>query len=1240
MLPIIPTRYPEFVSDQVLTATNLNDMFGYLDRQVRMTRTNLIGIGIVCGLHVRVSDSGDAITITKGCGVTSSGYLVTLPTTTYTFYNDEFTAEREEYYDRFVDLSTKKQRFPLWELAEAGSTAAKKELTTEFLEDKVVLVFVELLQQGNKNCDPDSCDDKGRTVTVTFRPLLVERKNADALLGGEASEGFSRTGFRCAEWPQLRMPRYDVPATSLPDTAKILQQFLRPLGSGFLSDIQTTFSQAYAAMQLLVNDILPSNPFQSLKSDYAFLNDGSIRVDQLIHAQYYYDHFSDLLQAYDELRDVCNDALAVCCPDEEAFPRHLLLGRATGADSKYRHRFIPSPAVCCGGNASDRLRMLLLRLARLVRQLQLPVQLQERRRKRLPIRYTPSTLGPEALSVKAIPYYYDVLAGSPALYELWNEQKLRIGTGKTNLSYHASLYNSSDDWVRTPLQFDLEPYNFLRVEGHIGTHWRSALGELLALKARNRLPVDVVAMNGDFATLAAMLRDSLRDMSRSLKERPEDWKEIICLFGDLETQYDAQVAELRCSLGTVMRFLHEMPIQQLPDSIGQSTKLASRLVKDFDSTYQVREQSYGAVFSAWYPRVKDQPYSSMMQLGFTASFNESAFTAAPTWQYPLLLMYRLEKIYEALPEEMLQLQLTDVTLRMRDAAGLATVLLRLAGFANDDNAAIAEEYRLHLDAVIRLCKAGLLRELYASLIERFKRYMQSQTFAMYAYMHSGIQHKAGVPMGGTFVIVYHQKGRARQSVTIGEAANTITAEAREEPTTASANDSAERILGEVAVESFTEHSSGMRRVGSTESIARGISSSRHISDLLLREVAERAKEDSITDKEMLELVAEIPDGTVIADFYLPYICASSCPPINFICLGSDEKPEPSIKIDGTDFCAADKGSYAIDVTPQGGTLTSDGGGLKPNEDGSFSFVPTGVDLADGDTTTVTLKYTVDDVSVTTQLRVHRAPRASFRVEPSPAARNGFHFINTSTFATSYRWEFGDGSTDTAESPLHTYDEFGTFTVQLTASNDFCPDHAATQTVTLAQEGEQANCTKLEELHDMFVKLDDGISDTAREQFAPYKTAANIFLKQLPKLFPLPPQEQALKLVGMLPPDLILTWMEQLHAVILRLTRGRSPFIELYRILNAVLMFYACVQEGDFDQDPIPTQKAFERHLKAFLGTWRQNAPKFNNAEQGSISNIATDVEKEAERISTTARNKKKYLRFLKGLLETLGALRG
>ena len=57
------------------------------------------------------------------------------------------------------------------------------------------------------------------------------------------------------------------------------------------------------------------------------------------------------------------------------------------------------------------------------------------------------------------------------------------------------------------------------------------------------------------------------------------------------------------------------------------------------------------------------------------------------------------------------------------------------------------------------------------------------------------------------------------------------------------------------------------------------------------------------------------------------------------------------------------------------------------------------------------------------------------------------FSNTSTDATSYSWDFGDGNTATTASPEHTYAEGGMYNVKLTASNGELSDETS-QSVTV------------------------------------------------------------------------------------------------------------------------------------------------------------------------------------------------
>src|SRR5688500_7501757 len=107
MFPVIE-KFPEFVPDQLLTSDNLNELFDFPDEQGRLTRTNLVGIGIVCGLEVSVNVAQNRLKISRGCGITSEGYLVSFKDSEYTRYQ-QYDALTEKQYAPFLKTSGGKQ---------------------------------------------------------------------------------------------------------------------------------------------------------------------------------------------------------------------------------------------------------------------------------------------------------------------------------------------------------------------------------------------------------------------------------------------------------------------------------------------------------------------------------------------------------------------------------------------------------------------------------------------------------------------------------------------------------------------------------------------------------------------------------------------------------------------------------------------------------------------------------------------------------------------------------------------------------------------------------------------------------------------------------------------------------------------------------------------------------------------------------------------------------------------------
>lgn len=61
------------------------------------------------------------------------------------------------------------------------------------------------------------------------------------------------------------------------------------------------------------------------------------------------------------------------------------------------------------------------------------------------------------------------------------------------------------------------------------------------------------------------------------------------------------------------------------------------------------------------------------------------------------------------------------------------------------------------------------------------------------------------------------------------------------------------------------------------------------------------------------------------------------------------------------------------------------------------------------------------------------PEAGFTYSPNDEDPNTISFLNSSTMAVSFDWDFGDGSVSDEENPTHTYASSGTYSVVLTAT---------------------------------------------------------------------------------------------------------------------------------------------------------------------------------------------------------------
>jgi hypothetical protein len=1100
---MIPTAansdYPKFVPDQVLTSDNLNDLFGYLDEQGRMTRTNLSGIGIVCGLEVKTAADGSSITITKGVGVTSSGYLVSVPEVTYTKRTTAiFDAVKCDYYSKFVDIAAKAQKFDLWELKQEAESAGTTALNKTFLTtgEKIVLIFVELLEENNKNCDPNSCDDKGVQVTVTFRPLLVEKANAASLLAGTG------TVSAWLNLPYIGMRRFNVTATPVYECLNIFDSYRKILSSTFLVKTQAALTQAYNTLQPALAADFPANPFATLANDFKFLYDGSIETNQLIAMQYYYDLFSDLLQAYKEVKEKGTEVIGMCCPDD-LFPRHLLLDLAipdaSQQQSSYRHYFMSSPILTDEEKTISQLKVLFRKLVLLLQKFLVPPMAIPQAGKTVDpnIRITPSLLADVPFSTKSIPYYYNILNASDPLLRNWSPEKLRAGKTGRNLSYHATRYNATDDEIRQPLLYDLEPYNFLRIEGHIGKPYVHVVKNIIALRDKNRLPFEVVALNADISSITSFIKNLGKLMTSGNAAAQSTLEGLIggnCHFNDLELLYDSIMAELSGKLSNEMKFFYDIvrdgkrgvltlppPATNVPQAL---------LLQKTDSTFRFTPNTIGHEFELFYATVKNQPFISFAV--FFQSFGQSGNTDFMDFGFKAVLYY-MEKLYETVTTSLSSFGFFDFYLRYYSLIFVVRYL-KLINKLFGEQFPLKEEENDHLDAILSIAADGRMIQLYYEFLLRVVRVKVMQQAGFYFTANPGVQHKAGVPMGGTFIVVYHETdkteavgavaqavfvaaqtervafneagGVASKTAAFGDAGFQASASPAEHVVNMSAGiaekvtDAGQRIVSGLR-QSFTSATAqasvkgnavGAEKTPVTANAA-DAAAAKNSNEAMLQYLADAAAYlKNRQDDELDEAIADINDGIVIADFYLPYLCCSDCPPIQMVIGVQPEKPEDSTVFSiGPKFLFDDAHNYPFTVNPQPQTTSeitnTDNLNLLIDDDDKSLYLHPAMEISKTLTTTLTYKGIKASVTII-------KPDATFTIKVTRNAAGAIlvqlEAINKD--ADEYEWIINNKVNSGKTAVLELTNPPSKFTIQLTVTyniNDNLSDDSKKAEITLS-----------------------------------------------------------------------------------------------------------------------------------------------------------------------------------------------
>jgi len=896
--------YAVFEANQVLTEAHLNDLFAYLDEQERLTRANLIGIGIACGLEIEPDVTAGTIRLAKGCGVTSQGYLIVEPRDVALVSWRSYVLPEQLGYPTFQDTSVAPPtQIPLWELFPAGEPGTQPLGSGGLsLEDKAVVLFLELKQEGLRTCSPNSCDDRGAAVTATVRRLLVATTDLDAVIAaadrlddGLALRTVEADLLARLQLPDLHLPRVDVPNSGPVTSEEVLAAFQRAFVTERIAErTGQALTRAYQAFRPLVARAYPTDPFADFGTTFGFLDTVPTTAAEVRFLQYYWDLFDDLLRAYDEFRWAGADLMCACCPPDGLFPRHLMLGVLTPAavpePGAYRHRFLPSPVVSGCDARSDDVLLLFSRLVGMVESFTNDPPLPAFRKGAVDpqIRITPTVWGSGPLGETAIPYYYRQ-DGAPPLHRVWNPDRTRRRRADQNLSYRADEYGpGTPSFVTEPLRFELEPHNFLRIEGHLGKSVRSAMSTLLTHTSRFRLPIEVVA-----------LRTGAFDQSA-----PVDLTTADCRFEDLEAIYATLRAELTCFLCAEVRYFYDLP-HEGGSPVTDAKESILGLLRECAPGYLVQPGTLGRLIEDALDRHRGPVL--VRRVAVISPRNVFAFHA-------FALVNGIEQLWARLSQDVRHLDLDGVDDAHTQLVEVAAEFERARVVAVESGAPGnfgAPGLDARLSDILFRCRLDPFRALHVEYERRFREVQQAQFLSFFLQKHPGIQHKSGVPLGGTFIVVYHESTSTDVRRRDSDRPGVVEAVGERRPALRELVAERSRVVPSDAGEGEDALSQALARLEYDLDLAANPDVQNVFQLLTGKVLVGRRSPGEGGSRIYVDAVAELPDGTVIADFFLPYICCSDCSPIHFTL--SKDRPRLDLQVG----CTNADGNAEVTLTAQG-----------------------------------------------------------------------------------------------------------------------------------------------------------------------------------------------------------------------------------------------------------------------------------------------------------------------------------
>lgn len=781
-LTTITPTYRTFVPDQVLTAGQLNEFLNYFDDQDRLSRIFLSGVGIVCGFNINYNqNSNGELVISQGAGITTDGDLIKLSKAdsldpalenidiselrfTHTRAYDDTNAKYKPFFWKNINGSD--TQITLWEAISADNaipTDQKINSRTD-LQNLVVLLYLENYEEDPTACTGIDCENQGIKNIRKLRVLLVSQSDAEYILSNDSVFNANYLISTYLNLDEVALPRVTVNATNSASFATLRSYYLSAMQSeNNISKLINGYKNMLAKLGM--------NTEASYIADKITQLFGTGATYPQLFFQYRYDLLQDLVNGYNELKEMFLDSICGCNPDIKSFPKHLMLGRLIPLQEdrylkKYRHGFYKSPILKDEKNWCERFKWYVNRTISMLESFDTNLTAGE-------IRITPSNYR-SLVEDKAIPFYYG--AGSfSRLIDTWNFDKYKVNKQNRNLSYHTSLLDPSGP-IQFPLRYDLEKRNFLRIEGPHGALYQNAMQQINNLKNQYGLAFDVKALGitinpGDTINI-------------------EDYE---CQFEDLQVMLDAWTQEHECLLEKVSKnysafstitlgnnyniqsYIYPVSSNVIKTTVQGSSASSSNVVKD---NLYVGDDSLGALVLPVFDQFRGCSGNDIMvqvdrkidALNFGIDFKDlvDATLKAPNavLAHAFVLMNKRPLTLAGVLPSVVESINTTAT----DLCGAARNTFAKATAVKLSKEVTTMLVNLAQDTTAVCCSAEKLKVIYDEIERRKQEILLGLSLAKFQEQHPGMEHLAGAHQGDTFILVY-----VRNAVN-GIAANTVVAD--------------------------------------------------------------------------------------------------------------------------------------------------------------------------------------------------------------------------------------------------------------------------------------------------------------------------------------------------------------------------------------------------------------------------------------------------------------------------------